>query len=106
MKQVILLAMALCLFNVACKKEKQSDYYKAKVLQGGNYCGKGTWVKLEQAIPTPSAGSSNILNVMNLPDAYNVPGKTIEFSFKFDQTVRVCDAYHDYYPNVNVSDLQ
>lgn len=108
MKKVITLAAALCTLFTSCKKDKQSDYYKAVALQGGNHCDKGTWIQLDQQVPVSVSSSvySNMFNAVNLPDADNVPGKTINVKFTYDQSGTVCTAMWQSYQNVILTDIK
>lgn len=106
MKKLLLVITVLCIINISCKKDKHSDYYKAEVLQGGNHCEKGTWIKFDQQIALSPSGYSNIFNVVNLPDAYNVPGQKISVTFTFDQTAVVCPAMWQSHPSIILTDIK
>jgi|GEM_PF-4270618 len=110
MKQIFIWVIALCLLNISCKKDKQSDYYKALVLQGGNFCEskKGTWIQLDQQIPISQSSSvySSIFNAVNLPDTDNVPGKRISVKFIFDQSGTACPALYLSHPSIILTDVK
>jgi len=108
MKQILLLTIATCLLFVSCKKDKQSEYYKALILQGGNHCDKGTWIQFDRPFPISSSSSdySDKFNVTNLPETDNIPGKTISVKFTYDQSGTICTAMWQSYPSIVLTDVE
>lgn len=105
MKKILLFTIVTYLLFISCKKDNQPKYYQATVLQGTNPCRKGTWIKLQNTIPVQSAGSSDTFNAINLPEAYNIPGKQIQVIFNFEQP-EVCTAFGLEYPSVKITDVK
>ena len=105
MKQVLMVIIIVCLLNISCKKDKQSEYYKAVVMQSGQYCAKGTLIKLEKKL-TMGSETTDTFNAINLPDSYNVPGNNIEVKFKFDQSAVLCTFQYQNFQSIILTDVK
>ena len=108
MKQVFMLGTALCILITSCKKDKHSDYYKAVVLQGGNHCEKGTWIRFDQQLPiSPSSSNySSTFYALNLPANDNVPGKSIYVKFTYDTSGTICPTLWQISPDIVLTDIK